>query len=98
MARKILCLALSASMITGNLAWNVFAADAEDVQDQTSQLQLNCETKALELLDNGRSIAAKVCLTQPDSLIESAVHKRYSYGDQQWYFEMPMTYFVRLSR
>jgi hypothetical protein len=69
MARKILCLALSASMVTGNLAWNVFAADAEDVQDQTSQLQLNCETKALELLDNGRSIAAKVCLTQPDSLI-----------------------------
>ena len=30
--------------------------------------------------------------------VDGAVHERYSYDDQQWCFEMPMTYFVRLSR
>jgi hypothetical protein len=29
---------------------------------------------------------------------DGAVHKRYSYNDQQWYYEMPMSYFVKLSR
>ena len=25
-------------------------------------------------------------------------HRQYSYSDQLWYYGMPMTYFVRLSR
>ena len=29
---------------------------------------------------------------------DGAVHRRYSYDDQQWYYEMPLTYFVTLSR
>ena len=98
MSEKLLCMALSLSMIAGSPAPAAFAAETEAIVESQSAVALTCATEPMQLTDNGRSIEAKVCLTQPDSLIESAVHKRYSYGDQQWYFEMPMTYFVRLSR
>ena len=68
-ARKILCTALSIAMVAANPAAVSFAAEAEASADEKPSVALTCETKALELVDNGRSVWAKVCLTQEDSLI-----------------------------
>ena len=65
MRRKLLCLALSMSMVTGNVAPAVIAADTEAVKETASAPQLTSETKALKLPDNGRPIDVKLCLTQP---------------------------------
>ena len=73
MRRKLLCLALSMSMVTGNVAPAVIAADTEAVKETASAPQLTCETKALKLPDNGRPIDIKLCLTQEDALIQQKI-------------------------
>ena len=73
MRRKLLCLALSMSMVTGNVAPAVIAADTEAVKETASAPQLTCETKALKLPDNGRPIDVKLCLTQEDALIQQKI-------------------------
>ena len=73
MRRKLLCLALSMSMVTGNVAPAVIAADTEAVKETASASQLTCETKALKLPDNGRPIDVKLCLTQEDALIQQKI-------------------------
>ena len=71
--RKLLCLALSLAMVTGNLSPAVAAAGTEAVEETASTPQLTCETKALKLPDNGRPIDIKLCLTQEDALIQQKI-------------------------
>ena len=73
MGRKLLCMALSIAMVTGNAAPAVLAADTKAVKETSSAPQLTCETKTLKLPDSGRSIDVKLCLTQEDSLIQQKI-------------------------
>ena len=65
MPKKLLCMALSLSLVTGSLAPAAFAADPEAVVENVSSVGLTCESQALRLVD-GRSVDVKLCLTQED--------------------------------
>ena len=72
LAKNVMCLVMSITLITGSFAGSVFAIETEADQ-VTSPLTLTTETGALTLTDNGRSIEAKVCLTQDDGLIQQKI-------------------------
>ena len=73
MSEKLLCMALSLSMIAGSPAPAAFAAETEAIVESQSAVALTCATKPMQLTDNGRSIEAKVCLTQDDGLIQQKI-------------------------
>ena len=73
MSEKLLCMALSLSMIAGSPAPAAFAAETEAIVESQSAVALTCATEPMQLTDNGRSIEAKVCLTQDDGLIQQKI-------------------------
>ena len=72
LAKKVMCLVMSVTLITGSFAGSVLAVETEADQ-VTSPLMLTTETGAFALADNGRSVEVKMCLTQADSLIQQKV-------------------------
>ena len=76
MAKKLLCLTLSAGIgVAGCPAGAVFADETAAAGESSSPVALACETGRLNLVDNGRSVELHLCLSQEDALIRQRIYK-----------------------
>lgn len=74
-AKKALCLTLSASMLAGSPGVSVLAEETVKAEATTSAVPLTCETGSLNLVDNGRSIVLHLWLNQEDALIQQRIYR-----------------------